>query len=258
MHCAHGYLLAQFLSPSTNHRTDQYGGPLENRARIVLEIIAEIDRRIRSEDPSFIVCVKLNSVEFQDEGTTPEDARNLARLLEEARVDFVDLSGGTFEARAFEHKKESTKKREAYFIEFAEQLRPLLKKTKVYVTGGFRTASGMVQAVEQGALDGVGIGRPLAAEPYLCKDILEGKVTGAIDNYMPLPMNTQASGTQLHQVGKGEEKISDWSVKEEVDRWIKANEIEAKRKESILPKIDSSGYPWITAEDGGGFEYLKA
>ena len=202
--------------------------------------------------------MKLNSVEFQDEGTTPEDARNLARMLEEARVDFVDLSGGTFEARAFEHKKESTKKREAYFIEFAEQLRPLLKKTKVYVTGGFRTASGMVQAVEQGALDGVGIGRPLAAEPYLCKDILHGKVTGAIDNYMPLPMNTQASGTQLHQVGKGEEKISDWSVKEEVDRWIKANEIEAKRKESILPKIDSSGYPWITAGEGGGFEYLKA
>ena len=258
MHCAHGYLLAQFLSPSTNHRTDQYGGPLANRARIILEIIAEIDRRVRSQDPSFIVCVKLNSVEFQDKGTKPEEARELAMMLEEARVDFVDLSGGTFEARAFEHKKESTKKREAYFIEFAEQLRPLLKKTKVYVTGGFRTASGMVTAIDEGACDGVGIGRPLSAEPYLCKEILEGKVMGAIDNYMPLPMNTQASGTQLHQVGKGEEKISDWSVKEEVDRWIKANEIETKRKESILPKIDSSGYPWITAGDTAGFEYLRA
>ena len=158
---------------------------------------------------------------------------------------------------AFEHKKESTKKREAYFIEFAEQLRPLLKKTQVYVTGGFRTASGMVSAVEGGACDGVGIGRPLAAEPYLCKEILAGRVTGAIDNYMPLPMNTQASGTQLHQVGKGEGRISDWSVRDEVDRWIKANEIEAKRKESVLPKIDSSGYAWVTAGDGGGFEYLK-
>ncbi len=254
VHCAHGYLLAQFLSPSTNKRTDEYGGNLENRSRIVFEIIEEIHRRV--PDPSFIICVKLNSVEFQDKGTTPEDSRQLALRLEEARVDFVDLSGGTFEARAFEHKKESTKSREAYFIEFAEQLRPLLKKTKVYVTGGLRTAGGMVKAVEGGACDGVGLGRPLAAEPYLCKEILEGKVTGAIENYVPLPMNTQSSGTQLQQCGNGEDAISDWSVESEVKRWIEANEIEAKRKEKLLPLVDSSGYPYITPEKG--FAYLKA
>src|ERR1700742_4426601 len=175
VHCAHGYLLAQFLSPTTNRRTDEYGGDLNNRSRIVFEIIEEIRRRV--SDPSFIICVKLNSVEFQDKGTTPEDARNLCLKLEEARVDFVDLSGGTFEARAFEHKKQSTIAREAYFIEFAELIRPLLKKTKVYVTCGFRTSAGMVAAVQEGACDGIGIGRPLAAEPYLVKEILGGKVT---------------------------------------------------------------------------------
>lgn len=88
---------------------------------------------------------------------------------------------GTFEGRAFEHKKESTKARESYFIEFAELIRPLLKKTKVYVTGGLRTASGMVNAVKDGACDGVGLARPLGAEPYLCKEILAGKVQGAIE-----------------------------------------------------------------------------
>ena len=98
--------------------------------------------------------------------------------MEQAGVDFVDLSGGTFEGRAFEHKKESTIKRESYFIEFAEMISPLLKKTKVYITGGFRTASGMAQALRDGACDGIGIGRPLGAEPYLCKDILDGKVSG--------------------------------------------------------------------------------
>ncbi len=67
VHCAHGYLLAQFLSPSTNKRTYEYGGSLENRSRIVFEIIEEIHRRV--PDPKFIICVKLNSVEFQDEGT---------------------------------------------------------------------------------------------------------------------------------------------------------------------------------------------
>ena len=177
----------------------------------------------------------MNSVEFQDKGTTPDDARNLCLKLEEARVDFVDLSGGTFEARAFEHKKQSTIAREAYFIEFAELIRPLLKKTKVYVTGGFRSAAGMVTAVQEGACDGIGIGRPLAAEPYLVREILAGKVTGAIENFVPLPLNTQSSGTQLHQIGHGDELVSDWSVEAEVKRWVEANEKETARKISILP-----------------------
>ncbi|KAF2768030.1 FMN-linked oxidoreductase [Teratosphaeria nubilosa] len=253
VHCAHGYLLAQFLSLTTNKRTDEYGGDFTNRSRIIFEIIDEIRRRV--PDPSFIICVKLNSVEFQPGGQTPEDCKNLCLKLEEAGVDFVDLSGGTFESRAFEHKKESTKKRESYFIEFAEMIRPLLKKTKVYVTGGFRTAGGMVRAVEDGACDGVGIGRPLGAEPYLCKEILEGKVQGAIENLMPLPLNTQGTGTQLQQVGKGDAMISDWSDEGEVKRWIEANEKETDRKEKLLPKVDSSGYPAFKAE--AGFAYVR-
>lgn len=256
VHCAHGYLLAQFLSPTTNHRTDEYGGSFENRSRIVFEVIKEIDERVRKHDPSFIVCVKLNSVEFQDKGTTPEEARELCVKLEEARVDFVDLSGGTFEGRAFHHVKESTKKREAYFIEFAEMIRPLLKKTKVYVTGGLRSASGMSKAVLEGSCDGIGIGRPLAAEPFLCREILEGKVAGAIENFVPLPFNTQASGTQLHQIGWGDSLISDWSVESEVKRWEDANQKETDRKISILPKVDSSGYPSLKAE--AGFAYLSS
>lgn len=256
VHCAHGYLLAQFLSPTTNLRTDEYGGSFENRSRIVFEVISEIDRRVRSVDPSFMVCVKLNSVEFQDRGTTPEEARELCLKLEEARVDFVDLSGGTFEGRAFHHVKESTRKREAFFIEFAEGIRPLLKKTKVYVTGGLRSASGMSRAISEGACDGVGIGRPLAAEPYLCREILEGRVSGAIENFVPMPLNTQASGTQMGQFAGGEELISDWSVEGEVRRWEEANRVETERKISILPKVDSSGYPPLKAE--AGFAYLKA
>lgn len=256
VHCAHGYLLAQFLSPTTNHRTDEYGGPtLKNRSRIIFEILSEINARVRLEYPQFIICVKLNSVEFQDRGTTPQDARDLCVALEEARVDFVDLSGGTFEGRAFHHVKESTRKREAYFIEFAELIRPLLSKTKVYVTGGLRTSSGMVKALTSGACDGIGIGRPLAAEPFLCREILSGRVSGAIENFVPLPYNTQASGTQLHQIGMGKEMISDWSWEREVERWMEANEVETERKVSVLPRVDSSGYPAL--EVGRGFAYLR-
>lgn len=250
---AHGYLLAQFLASTTNKRTDEYGGSLENRSRIIFEIIDEVKRRVN--DPEFIICVKMNSVEFQPGGQTPEDCRNLCVKFEEAGVDFIDLSGGTFEGRAFEHKKESTKARESYFIEFAELIRPLLKKTKLYVTGGFRTASGMVRALEDQACDGVGIGRPLGAEPYLCKEILSGKVTGAIENFVPLPKNTQATGMQLYQIANGDELISDFSEKNEVERWLEADKIEEKRKMDVLPIVDSSGYAPIKAQ--AGFAYLR-
>jgi 2,4-dienoyl-CoA reductase-like NADH-dependent reductase (Old Yellow Enzyme family) len=254
IHCAHGYLLAQFLSLTTNKRIDEYGGSFENRCRIIFEIIDEVRRVV--PDRKFIVCVKLNSVEFQPGGQTPEDCRNLCLKLEEAGIDFLDLSGGTFEGREFEHKKESTRAREAYFIEFAEAIRPMLKKTVLYVTGGFRTASGMAGAVRSEACDGIGIGRPLGAEPYLCKEILEGKVNGAIENFVPLPKNTQATGSQLHQIGLGHESISDWSDKDEVQRWLDADEVEEKRKMSTLPKVDSSGYPRLKARSG--FQYTRS
>ncbi|KAE9970090.1 hypothetical protein BLS_005080 [Venturia inaequalis] len=254
VHCAHGYLLAQFISPTTNKRTDEYGGTLENRSRIVFEIIDMI--RDKVPDKTFSVSVKLNSVEFQDGGITTEDFQDLCMKLERYEVDFVDLSGGTFESRAFKHAKESTQKREAYFIEFAEMIRPKLKKTKVFVTGGFRTASGMLHAIESHACDGVGIGRPLAAEPYLCKELLEGKVAGALDTCIPMNMTTGSSGLQLHQIGKGKKSISDYSVEEEVERYKEAWEKQNNKVMAKLPKVTESEIPsWLEAKYG--FEYLK-
>lgn len=113
----------------------------------------------------------------------------------------------------------------------------------------------MVRAIQDGATQGIGIGRPLGAEPYLCRDILNGTVTGAIENFMPLPKNTQATGSQLHQIGRGERLISDWSDKGEVERWLEADKVEEERKMKILPVVDSSGYPIVKAT--AGFDYLS-
>jgi 2,4-dienoyl-CoA reductase-like NADH-dependent reductase (Old Yellow Enzyme family) len=127
LHGAYGYLLAQFLSVSTNKRTDKYGGSLENRLRIILGIAEKCRKRVSD---SLIIGIKVNSVEFQDKGFSPEEAKDLCQALEGASFDYVELSGGTYESLAFGHKSESTKKRESFFIEFAEGIVKPLAKTK--------------------------------------------------------------------------------------------------------------------------------
>jgi len=226
LHGAHGYLLAQFLSPTTNKRTDKYGGSLENRIRLIIEVADEIRKRV---SPSFIVGIKVNSVEFQDQGFSPEDAKGLCQALEQARFDYVELSGGTYESLAFEHKRESTKKREAFFIEFAEEIVKPLTKTKTYITGGFKTAGAMVKALD--TVDGVGLARPACQEPHLPQDILEGKVQGAIQPKLDendFGMSIVAAGTQIRQLGKDQEPI-DLSVEENVEAFQKDMQAWAKK-----------------------------
>lgn len=216
---AHGYLLSQFLSPSTNHRTDEYGGSLRNRARLIIDIA----RSIRANTPpGFIMGIKINSVEFQAGGFTIDEARELCAMLEEATFDFVELSGGTYQAMAFKHERESTKKREAFFLEFAEMIVPALKKTKTYVTGGFKTLGGMLDALN--TVDGVGVGRVVAQEFSLAKDLLSGSVSAAIDqkvNQDDFALTNTIAGSQIRQVGKGKEPI-DMSRDENVQIFLKA------------------------------------
>lgn len=190
-----GYLLAQFLSPTTNRRTDEYGGSLHNRARIILEIADAIKPRVQGAP--FSLGIKLNSVEFQKGGFSPEDCAELCEELERHGFDHVELSGGTYEQFAFEHKRESTKKREAFFIEFADQIVPRLHKTKAYVVGGLRTVGAMVKALD--SVHGVSLARPVTHEFDLPKKILEGKVKSAIQYQLDeqdFGVTNVAAGTQ--------------------------------------------------------------
>ncbi|CAI7573560.1 unnamed protein product [Penicillium pancosmium] len=200
LHGAHGYLLSQFLSPTTNLRTDKYGGDLKNRMRLILEVRDEIAKRVRKD---FVVGIKINSVEFQEKGFQPDEARVLCAALEEHSFDFVELSGGTYEISPMsEHKRPSTVEREALFLDFAKIIVPGLTKTKTYVTGGLRTVGGMVKALE--TVDGVGLGRPLCQEPNLCAHILSGKVKGALVqkiNMYEFGATAGASGVQILQMG---------------------------------------------------------
>lgn len=215
LHGAHGYLLAQFLSPTTNLRTDAYGGSLENRMRLILEVAAAIKARV---SPGFVLGIKINSVEFQDKGFTPEEALLLCQALEKAEFDYVETSGGTYESGGFIHKKESTRKRENYFIEFSERIHAALTKTKVYTTGGFKTVAGMVDTLK--SVDGVGIARAATQEPDLPAVLLGSKANatykfaGDEDN---LVLRLLGSVMQIQQMGRGQ-AITDLSQPEGVER----------------------------------------
>ncbi|KAF2165423.1 hypothetical protein M409DRAFT_24273 [Zasmidium cellare ATCC 36951] len=239
-HAAHGYLIAQFLSADTNLRTDQYGQSLENRARLLVEVAQAIRKRTR---PSFILGVKLNSVEFQHAGLRPEEAKRLCEILEESQFDFVELSGGTLEH--FVHKRESTRKREGFFMEFADSIVPMLTKTKVYVTGGFKTIGGMAKAVER--VDGVGLGRPLAQEPWLVKELLAGEINGAIlqrQDESDYGLTNMVAGSQLRRLGAGQQPL-DMSRQENEEAFGKAvgKWLEEAKSDAVNPVY---GYPDIT------------
>lgn len=178
IHAAHGYLISSFLNPLANRRQDKWGGPLENRARLLLETIA----RVRSATGSdFPVCVKLNSADFQQGGFDFEDTIVLAGWLADASVDLLEVSGGNYESGAMmgapgeQPKRASTRAREAYFLDFAKIMRAA-RTPPLMVTGGFRTAAAMIEALDSD-IDMIGIGRPLCAELDGPARLLAGEIS---------------------------------------------------------------------------------
>ncbi|WP_300585154.1 NADH:flavin oxidoreductase/NADH oxidase family protein [Marivita sp.] len=177
IHAAHGYLVSQFLSPITNQRKDDWGGSLENRAKFLRKVY-EATRAAVGKD--FPVAVKLNSADFQKGGFTIEDSCQVARWLEKDGIDLIELSGGTYEQMSFvngteEQQRDSTIKREAYFLEYAREVRHAVS-VPLMVTGGFRSVAAMERAIVDDRIDMIGLARPLCVQPYAVTGILEGSV----------------------------------------------------------------------------------
>lgn len=183
LHAAHGYLLSTFLSPLTNQRTDAYGGSAENRFRIVREIIEQTRERVPA---SFAIGIKLNSSDYVKGGLSEEDAlQNVRWLAETHMVDFVEVSGGTYEKPAMFAEADAPKqsasshRREGFFASFAKrahEVMPAGSKMRIIVTGGFRSRVGMAQAVRDDAIDGIGLARPAALDPALPVTVLDAQI----------------------------------------------------------------------------------
>ena len=173
LHAAHGYLLSQFLSPRTNKRTDQWGGSIENRARILTETIQRMRKLVGGE---FSISVKLNSADFQRGGFEEADALYVIKALEALGVDLLEISGGTYEdfvAFTRTNVKESTLQREAYFLEFAKTVRQQCS-IPIMVTGGIRSLAFCNETLAKEEMDIVGFGRPFLLDERFPAGFLDG------------------------------------------------------------------------------------
>jgi 2,4-dienoyl-CoA reductase-like NADH-dependent reductase (Old Yellow Enzyme family) len=186
IHAAHGYLISQFLSPLTNRRDDAWGGDEARRRRFLIEIVRAMRAAV---GPAFPIGVKLNSADFQRGGFTEAESMNVVRALEAEGIDLLEISGGNYERPAMmvggddgngndgddsgKPERASTRAREAYFLDYARAVRAITS-TPLLLTGGMRTAAVMNDVVASGAVDLVGLGRPMAVEPELPARILSG------------------------------------------------------------------------------------
>jgi len=164
IHAAHGYLISQFLSPLSNRRSDRWGGSLENRARLLRNVVEAVRARVR---PEFCVSVKLNSADFQRGGFDTADARGVLEMLNALPVDLVEISGGNYEAPATigSTRDGRTLAREAYFLNLAKEMLSIARMP-LMVTGGIRR----IEIVERVLASGIaiaGMASALAIEPRL-------------------------------------------------------------------------------------------
>jgi 2,4-dienoyl-CoA reductase-like NADH-dependent reductase (Old Yellow Enzyme family) len=211
LHAAHGYLISQFLSPLSNRRTDRWGGSQENRARLLLEVITAVRRAV---GPQFPIGIKLNASDFQKGGFTNAECIELVKLLNGVGLDLLELSGGSLEQpkvvgvtvkdEGEDGPRASTLAREAYFVTFAGAVRKVADMP-VMVTGGFRGVAGMVEALEGGDLDVVGLARPLIADPEAPRRLLGGEIDklptheATLNAFHILPWNSM----QIERLGDG-------------------------------------------------------
>lgn len=152
IHSAHGYLLNQFYSPLSNHRTDEYGGTLENRIRIHLDVISAIRREVCDDMPLFI---RLGASDYMECGSTIEDGAVASGIFEEAGIDLIDVSGGL----CF-YRRPGMEDVEGYFSD-ASQLIKNNTSLPVILTGGIRNIEFADKLIEEGKTDLIGIGRPI-------------------------------------------------------------------------------------------------
>ncbi len=212
IHSAHGYLVNQFLSPLTNLREDEWGGSLENRARFLLEIVRAVKARVGE---GFGISVKLNSADFQRGGFDVADAKQVVSWLSKENIDFVEISGGNYESAAMmgmptDGELSSTLSRELYFIDFAKDISEVATMP-LMVTGGVTKKATAEAALEDGAVDIIGIARAFGYHPHIARAWAQGAdpeialpVIGSKNKTFKALANMGMTKENLYRMGDGD------------------------------------------------------
>ena len=172
IHAAHGYLISQFLSPHDNRRTDKYGGSLENRMRFLKEIYLGMREELGRDFP---IGIKINSTDFKEDGLTEEDSLKTIIELANLGLDFVEISGGTYERPAMMGAT-SKSTNQVFFAEYSKKLKQKIE-IPVVVTGGIRSINAMNTLLNDNTTDFIGIARPLTIDPNIPNKIKQGTYT---------------------------------------------------------------------------------
>jgi 2,4-dienoyl-CoA reductase-like NADH-dependent reductase (Old Yellow Enzyme family) len=223
IHAAHGYLISQFLSARTNRRDDAWG--IAHRSRFLIEIVRAIRAAV---GPGFPIGVKLNSADFQRGGFTIDEAKTVARELDDAGIDLLEVSGGNYESPAMTgsgellaEQRNSSRDREAYFLDYAREIRAVVA-TPILLTGGMRSRAVMEAALTAGSVDVVGLARPMTHAPDLPARLLDGSLAVAPTvnirsriRVLDDALQTMWFQAQIHELANGREpdlQLSKWSA----------------------------------------------
>ena len=172
IHAGHGWLLHQFLSPLNNRRTDKYGGSLENRARITMEVIANIRKKCGKDFP---IEVRMSGTEIVEGGLTLQDQIEFAKLLD-GKVDLIHVTSGTFHVPSTnQHMIPNGFLPQGCNVYLAEAIKKEMKHTPVVTVGALGDPELMESIIAEGRADIVALARPLLADPELPNKLKAGK-----------------------------------------------------------------------------------
>jgi 2,4-dienoyl-CoA reductase-like NADH-dependent reductase (Old Yellow Enzyme family) len=166
IHAAHGFLLSQFLSPFFNKRRDQYGGSIENRARLLMEVYHSARQEVGERFP---VMVKMNSEDFLEGGFSLDEMVRVAAMLEKSGIDAIELSGGTLhsgERTPVRRGNFGTEAKEAYHLDGARKYKERIG-VPLMLVGGIRSFEVAERLIREGLADYISLSRPLIREPHL-------------------------------------------------------------------------------------------
>jgi 2,4-dienoyl-CoA reductase-like NADH-dependent reductase (Old Yellow Enzyme family) len=169
IHGAHGYLLSDFLSPFTNKRTDEFGGNVEKRTKILVDIYNQLREKV---DKNFPIIIKLNTRDYLPEGLTLEEGKETAKILIDTGYDAIEPSSGRYDLKFSKRKTypsvmDKSGENQNYFLQNVKMLKPIMRGRPIILQGGLRNPLEMEEFITESITDFIALSRPLIYEPDL-------------------------------------------------------------------------------------------